>query len=68
MFSDGITDQLGGEEQRALGKKRLVMLFEDHHDLSIEEQQTRLLEAFPDFQGDQLRRDDETIVGFGPSS
>ncbi len=68
MVSDGITDQIGGEKQRSFGKKRLAKLFQDHRGLPMEEQKTRFLDAFQAYQGDQLRRDDVTMIGFRPSS
>ncbi len=68
MFSDGITDQIGGPKQRSFGKKRLAKFFEDHYDRPMKEQKLRILDAFRHYQGEQLRCDDVTVVGFRPSS
>ena len=64
LISDGFNDQVGGEKGRALGKKRLLNLLLDNVDEPMERQRTAVMDMFTAYQGDELRRDDITMVGF----
>ena len=64
MTSDGLTDQVGGERSRMLGKKRFRTLLAEIKALPMIEQKTRILDALNKYQGDQNRRDDISVIGF----
>ncbi|SCA57760.1 exported hypothetical protein [Candidatus Terasakiella magnetica] len=64
MFSDGITDQVGGERRRGFGKKRLKQLLLSVQDQPMQNQRDTILEVFSDFQGDEKRRDDLSVISF----
>ena len=66
IFSDGIPDQIGGERRRAFGKKRLYRTLADLGDLPLEEQMARFMDTFRAYQGDELWRDDVSMIGFRP--
>ena len=61
-FSDGVTDQIGGEKNIMYGKKRLLKQIEKFSDVSsvISGISKDLLE----YQKDQKRRDDLSLFGF----
>ena len=63
MFTDGFTDQIGGKG-RALGKRRLLEMLQSQSDQAMAEQKAQFLESFHAYQGDQIRRDDLTMLGF----
>lgn len=64
MFSDGFNDQVGGDRGRGFGKRRMLDLLVRHADQPMADQRDEILKAFAEFQGDELRRDDLTMVGF----
>jgi len=64
MTSDGMTDQVGGERRRMFGKKRLKALLLEIQDLPLTRQRGRLQQALLDYQGDEPRRDDLSVIGF----
>lgn len=64
MFSDGFNDQVGGERGRAYGKRRIVKQLLSLADVSMAEQREALLKSFLEYQGEEARRDDLTMVGF----
>jgi len=64
MFSDGFTDQIGGERGRGFGKRRLLDQIVQHKDLPMTDQREAILKAFNKYQGDETRRDDLSMVGF----
>ena len=64
MFSDGLVDQVGGDKRRAFGKKRIIALLEDHLTRPLTEQRDAIMDAFATYQGDEIRRDDVTFLGF----
>jgi len=64
MTSDGIIDQIGGERKRMFGKKRLSRILLQIQDLPMEEQKDRILEALLEYQGEENRRDDISMIGF----
>ena len=64
LISDGFNDQVGGEKRRALGKKRLLKLLQDNVDEPMDRQRTAVMDMFKAYQGNELRRDDITMVGF----
>ena len=64
MFSDGLVDQVGGAKRRAFGKKRIIALLEEHLARPLAEQRDAVMAAFTAYQGDEIRRDDVTFLGF----
>ena len=64
LTTDGIIDQLGEKKRHGFGKKRFLAVLNDHKDTPIQEIGTHLCAALLAYQGDQIRRDDVTIVGF----
>ena len=64
MSSDGYLDQVGGEKRRMFGKKRFKQLLIDMEMLDFEEQKRMLMQALADYQGEETRRDDVSIVAF----
>lgn len=65
ISTDGIIDQIGGPKGIAFGKRRLRQQLMTHRNLSLPEQGRALLDAFHRYQGQQTRRDDVTLFGFG---
>ena len=64
MYSDGITDQLGGEKRRMFGSKRFKNLLKDNYKENFDRQREIITEAFQAHKGDEERQDDVTVVGF----
>jgi len=64
MTSDGMTDQIGGEKGRMFGKRRLKTLLLEVQDLPMPAQRDRLDAALLDYQGDEARCDDVSVIGF----
>lgn len=65
MFSDGFTDQLGGDRRRRFGSKKLTDLLTENVGQSFEKQKEILLGAFYSHKGGEDQQDDVTGVGFG---
>ncbi len=66
MYSDGVTDQIGGERRRAFGRKRLIELVKNTASFPMDIQKEEILKSLKEFQGDEHRRDDLSMVGFMP--
>jgi len=66
MTSDGLVDQVGGEKRRAFGKRRLKAVILAHGSSAMAMQAKAILDAFETYQGDEVRRDDISLVGFKP--
>ncbi|WP_425340732.1 SpoIIE family protein phosphatase [Candidatus Magnetobacterium casense] len=64
MMTDGISDQIGGEQCLPFGKKRFKELIAQHSTRPFKEQQALLIEAFELYRGQQQQRDDITVIGF----
>lgn len=64
LTTDGIIDQIGGPKGIAFGKKRLCSLLVEHSGRPMAEQEDIVMEAFYQYQGNQHRRDDVSILGF----
>ena len=64
LNSDGLIDQVGGEKRRAFGRKRIIALFEEQLARSLAEHRDAIMAAFTAYQGDEMRRDDGTLLGF----
>ncbi|MBT4286816.1 MAG: SpoIIE family protein phosphatase [Deltaproteobacteria bacterium] len=68
LYTDGVTDQLGGPKRIHFGKKRLHNLLLQVSNRPFEVQQGMILNAFQTFQAKNDRLDDVTIIGFKPLS
>lgn len=64
LFSDGITDQFGGNSAKKLGKKRLLEWIQQSGGTSPQEKQAVLLKQFFEWQGAQDQTDDVCLLGF----
>ncbi|MEZ5876037.1 MAG: SpoIIE family protein phosphatase, partial [Hyphomicrobiales bacterium] len=68
LTTDGLIDQIGGPRGRSFGKRRFQDLLRKIQDAPMSVQEESLRKAFERYQGDQLRRDDLTVLGFIPHS
>jgi len=66
MTSDGLIDQVGGAKRRAFGKRRLKGIILDHSRMKMATQAAHILRAFEEYQHDEERRDDISLIGFKP--
>ncbi|MBT6095950.1 MAG: PAS domain-containing protein [Rhodospirillaceae bacterium] len=64
MTTDGLTDQIGGPHRRMYGRKRFTKLLHEIVELPMAEQQDRIRASLAEYQGDEERRDDVSIIGF----
>lgn len=64
MTTDGLIDQVGGEKRRSFGKKRFGELLLSVKDLPMAAQKERVLQSLTEYQGEEIRRDDVSIIGF----
>ena len=64
LFSDGFSDQIGGDKRRALGKKRIISRLSELQDQPMAAQREEILSLFQAHQGNEPRRDDLTMLGF----
>lgn len=62
LFSDGITDQVGGAKNLMYGKKRLLRQIQSSS--SVAEAIERIMKDLKSYQADNKRRDDLTLFGF----
>jgi len=62
MLTDGLIDQVGGEQRLPFGRKRFKAVIEKQHE-SMEAQQNELFSAFIHYQGHEKRRDDVLVFG-----
>ncbi len=64
LYSDGITDQTGGNKNFPLGNKKFKKLLSGFQEKPMDKQRELILENLIAHQGDNTRRDDITIIGF----
>jgi len=65
LGTDGYLDQNGGVKSFPFGKKRFKQIIEDNHkDLTMSEQKDIFEKELLDYQGDNERNDDITLIGF----
>jgi sigma-B regulation protein RsbU (phosphoserine phosphatase) len=62
ILSDGVIDQVGGPKNIAFGKRRLTHFLTQTRHEAMSDQQIAFLALFADYQGQQIRRDDLTLV------
>ncbi len=63
LTSDGYIDQNGGEKGFPYGKKKFLKLLEENLDLPLKEQKNKLLNTLQEYQKDEERNDDITVIG-----
>lgn len=63
-FTDGLTDQIGGERNIMFGKRRIQALLQQHRTQTMPEIAQAIMESLLAWQGSQPRRDDMTFLGF----
>lgn len=64
LFTDGLTDQLGGKKGIAFGKRRIRETLLKHAAKPMPQQRSELMAAFNAYQGDHPRKDDVAAIGF----
>ncbi|HAT49410.1 MAG: PocR ligand-binding domain-containing protein [Nitrospirae bacterium] len=64
MTSDGILDQVGGDKGLGFGKRRFTQLLADVWEMPMAQQKEQIQQALTDYQGNQGRRDDVSVIGF----
>jgi ABC-type amino acid transport substrate-binding protein/serine phosphatase RsbU (regulator of sigma subunit) len=64
ITTDGYIDQNGGEKGFPFGKKRFKNILMQHHKESMTKQKDIFLNTLSEYQGDEERNDDITLVGF----
>ncbi|MCP4754761.1 MAG: hypothetical protein GY866_28105 [Proteobacteria bacterium] len=65
LFSDGIIDQLGGEKEFPFCNRRFRKLWVEISREPFVKQEKAILHAFNTYKGDNDRRDDIKVMGFG---
>ena len=64
MFTDGYTDQFGGEEGRRFMKSKFIELINSIRKISMEEQQVYVEQSFDNWKGENEQVDDVLVMGF----
>jgi len=67
VTTDGYLDQNGGEQDFPLGKTRFMNALLASQHLSMTEQEAYLMAMLADYQGNAMRNDDISMVGFSLS-
>src|SRR6185437_10468084 len=68
LSTDGLIDQIGGPRGRSFGKRRFLELLKQNRGIPMRAQEESFRRALERHQGEQLRRDDLTVLGFTPHS
>lgn len=64
LFSDGYSDQFGGDNGKKFKYRRLLQLLSEHYHLGMKEQQEILRKTFADWRGTLEQLDDICVAGF----
>ena len=64
LATDGYLDQNGGKKGFPFGKKRFTNIINEYKEESLSDQQEVFLEELHEYQGDEDRNDDVTLVAF----
>jgi serine phosphatase RsbU (regulator of sigma subunit) len=68
LYTDGVTDQVGGDNNRLFGRRRLQEVLAEMGTRPVTEQMDALFQQLSQWRGEQRRRDDMTFVAFRPLS
>ncbi len=68
LFTDGVTDQVGGPTRRLFGRRRLQQALAEQPGQPLEQQMDRLFTRLERWRGAEHRRDDMTFLAFRPFS
>lgn len=68
LYTDGVTDQVGGDNNRLFGRRRLQEVLAGMGTRPVTEQMDALFQQLSLWRGEQRRRDDMTFVAFRPLS
>ncbi len=63
LFTDGVTDQFGGEKGKKFKRERLKKLLLEFCDETMEKQHQKISEAFSKWQGNHEQIDDVLLIG-----
>ena len=66
LFTDGVSDQMGGTPRRLLGRKRLSDMLLASVEMPLAEQMAVLEAGLAEYRGEEPRRDDMTMLAFMP--
>jgi len=66
LYTDGLTDQIGGPHRLLFGRHRLQQALARGAPLPLEQQKADLLATLDEWRGEQARRDDMTFIAFRP--
>ena len=66
LTTDGLIDQIGGPRGRSFGKRRFQELLKKNLGTPMAKQEDSFRKALTTYQGQQIRRDDLTVLGFVP--
>lgn len=64
LFTDGVTDQIGGDKRLPYGRNRLRSWLERHSSLPMDQQRKALELEFETHKRRNTQRDDVTVLGF----
>ena len=67
LFTDGITDQVGGPNRRLMGRNRLEAILAELYDQPLDEMRHRLHQRLEQWRGAEPHRDDMTFLAFRPN-
>jgi len=62
LYTDGITNQFGGNKNKKFGKKRLINLLKESCSLSVKKQEKLLQSALFRWQGSNVQTDDMSLM------
>jgi serine phosphatase RsbU (regulator of sigma subunit) len=63
LFTDGVVDQFGGDNNKKFTSRRLRELLLGVHQLPVPEQKARIMEAFEKWKGNNEQTDDVLMIG-----
>ena len=64
LFSDGITDQFGGEKNKKINRKGILNIIKRYCNISILHQEHKIIKEFIDWKGENEQVDDIILLGF----
>jgi serine phosphatase RsbU (regulator of sigma subunit) len=66
VASDGLYDQCGGERGIPYSNKEIKKIITTHHGAEMNQITDKIWEAFCQYKGNQMQRDDVTMIAFKP--